>query len=82
MKKRFISLAMAALSCATVMCSCGGYQGTIEDEYTSDGKLIINFFGHDLDSITGLTPESKKILNYVENKFEIKFNITTATVAS
>lgn len=82
MKKRFITLAMAALSCATIMCGCGGYEGTLEDEYTADGKLIIDFFGHDLDSITGLTPESRKILNYVENKFEIKFNITTATVAS
>lgn len=82
MKKRFISLAMAALSCVTMMAGCGGYEGSLEDEYTSDGKLIVNFFGHDLDSITGLTPESKKILNYVENKFQIKFNITTATVAS
>mgnify|MGYP003308163091 CR=1 FL=1 len=83
MKKKILAVALAAISMASTFAGCGGgYQGNLEDEYTDDGRLIINFFGHDLDSLNGLTPDSKKILDYVENKFQIKLETTTATVAS
>ncbi len=58
------------------------YSAKLEDEFTEDGKLIINLFGHDLDAINGPTPDSTKILNFVENKFNIKFKVTTTTVGS
>lgn len=83
MKKRILAVALATISTVSIFASCGGtYNDALKDEYTDDGKLIVNFFGHDLDSLNGLTPESKKILDYVENKFKIKFETTTATVAS
>ena len=81
MKKKIFALLLAA---ATVFCAAGcagSYEDTLKDEY-EDGKLVIDFFGHGLDSMQGLTPDSQKILDYVENKFQIKFKTTTATVGS
>lgn len=81
MKKKIFALFLAA---ATAFCAAGcagSYEDTLKDEY-EDGKLVIDFFGHGLDSMQGLTPDSQKILDYVENKFQIKFKTTTATVSS
>ena len=81
MKKKIFALLLAA---ATAFCAAGcagSYEDTLKDEY-EDGKLVIDFFGHGLDSMQGLTPDSQKILDYVENKFQIKFKTTTATVGS
>ena len=61
--------------------SCNEYEQSLQDTYTQDGKLIITAFGHDLDSMTGLTPDSEKILNYVQDKFNIYFDIKTAPVS-
>lgn len=83
MKKKFFALVFASILAISAFVGCrGNYEDTLKDEYTDDGKLIINFFGHDLDSLNGLTPDSKKILDYVQDKFQIKFEITTSTVNS
>lgn len=77
-----MALFLAVISLFTITaCGDDDYAEKLEDKYTDDGKLIIETFGHDLESMTGLTPDSKKILDYVENKFNIKFNVKTAPVS-
>ena len=81
MKKKIFALLLAAATAFFAAGCAGSYEDTLKDEY-EDGKLVIDFFGHGLDSMQGLTPDSQKILDYVENKFQIKFKTTTATVGS
>lgn len=81
MKKKIFALLLAAAAAFCAAGCAGSYEDTLKDEY-EDGKLVIDFFGHGLDSMQGLTPDSQKILDYVENKFQIKFKTTTATVGS
>lgn len=45
-----------------------------EDKYTSDGKLIVSFFGIDIDSLQAPTSDTKMVLDYIENKFNVKFD--------
>ena len=45
-----------------------------EDKYTSDGRLIISFFGVDIDSLQAPTDDTKMVLDYIENKFKVKFD--------
>ena len=85
MKKLFktliaLSLAVVAIFGVTA-CGPNDYAGKLEDKYTSDGKLIISVTGHDLEAMTGTTPDSRKILDYVENKFNIHFQVSTAPVS-
>lgn len=50
------------LAAATAFCAAGcagSYEDTLKDEY-EDGKLVIDFFGHGLDSMQGLTPRFPK----------------------
>lgn len=82
MEKKIAAGILAIISAFSAAGCKSSYEQSLKDEYTSDGKLIINFFGHDLDSMQGTTTDSELILNYVENKFNIKFNVTTTTVAS
>ena len=80
-KNKIFSLALAASAFLSFAGCAGSYEDSLKDEY-EDGKLVIDFFGHGLDSMQGLPPDSKKILDYVENKFQIKFKTTTTTVSS
>lgn len=82
MKKKIVAGILTVIAALSAAGCKSSYEQSLKDEYTSDGKLIVNFFGHDLDSMQGTTKDSELILNYVENKFNIKFNITTTTVAS
>ena len=79
--KSIMALSLAAVSLFSITACNDDYSEQLEDKYTDDGKLIISTFGHDLESMTGLTPDSKKILDYVENKFQIKFDVKSAPVS-
>ena len=85
MAKKLWKSLIAILLVATVLLSVTAckkkHTEELEDTYTKDGKLIIEVFGHDLDSMTGLTPDSEKILNFVQNKFNIHFDVKTAPVS-
>lgn len=54
----------------------------VKDEFDSDGKLLISFFGIDLDSLQAPTADTTKIINYIQDKFQVKFTYQTATVSS
>lgn len=58
-----------------------GQQAYIENQYDEDGKLIISFFGIDLDTLQAQTEETKRIMDYIENKFNVKFKFLTATTS-
>ena len=82
-------LTFLMILCLTiVLVSCDG-NGTItggdylvEDEFDKDGKLIISYFAIDLDSLQSQTEDTKKIMNYIENKFNVKFKFLTGTASS
>lgn len=50
-----------------------------EDKYTSDGRLIISFFGVDIDSLQAPTDDTKMVLDYIENKFKVKFDFISGS---
>ncbi len=50
-----------------------------EDKYTSDGRLIISFFGVDIDSLQAPTDDTKMVLDYIENKFNVKFDFISGS---
>lgn len=54
----------------------------VEDEFDKDGKLIISYFAIDLDSLQSQTDDTKKIIEYIENKFQVKFKFLTGTTSS
>lgn len=96
MKKSVLSL-LAALLIVTGLSSCGGNNQTssnnnddekdpgqvtlIPDEYDKDGKLIISFFGVDLDSLQSQTKDTKMIIEYIQNKFNVSFRYLTGTAS-
>ncbi len=81
--KKFIIVLLLALS-LSALSACGGGELDFykEDEFTSDGRLIINLFGHDMDDLQSPIEETKLILDMVEEKFQVKFKITTTTYTS
>lgn len=81
MRKAVILLCIILIAMGTFF-GCFNPNMTFEDEYDEDGKLIIDFFGHSLDPLQGLTPDSKMILDIIEEKFQIKLRTTTTTTSS
>ena len=81
MKKFLILFAILAVS--LTLFACGGSNDYIvEDEYDGD-KLIISFFGIELDSLQGkTTDDTKLIMDYIENKFQVKFKYISGTPSS
>lgn len=85
MKKIIVAvLAAVMLFSAT---ACGGMGrgtggGSLPDSFTDDGKLIIQMFGIDLDSLQSQTEDTKKIMDVIENKFNVKFTFLSGTTSS
>ena len=83
--KKFISaiLAGAALFGAA---GCGGMGhgtgGDKPDTFTDDGRLIIQFFGIDLDSLQSQTEDTAKIMDVIEQKFNVDFTFLSGTTSS
>lgn len=96
--KKLLTLTLSALIATSLVgCSFGGNtsQGSgevlsnsegetwlVEDQYDKDGKLIISYFAIDLDSLQSQTDDTKKIMDYIENKFNVKFKFLTGTTSS
>lgn len=59
-----------------------GQQAVIPDKYDKDGKLIVSFFGIDLDSLQSQTKDTKLIIDYIENKFNVSFKYLTGSTSS
>ncbi len=80
MKKIFIILLLLVFNfTALVACSHGDEITYDEDKYTSDGKLIISFFGIDIDALQAPTEDTKMVLDYIENKFNVKFDFISGS---
>lgn len=84
--KKLLALIMALLF-ALSLTACGGGSGTggegsVEDKFTSDGRLIIQFFGVDMDSLQSQTEDTKKIMKVIEDKFNVKFDILSGSATS
>ncbi len=45
-----------------------------KDKYDKDGRLIVSFFGIDLDNLQSQTEDTKKIMEVIESKFNVSFN--------
>ena len=54
----------------------------VEDQFDKDGKLIISYFAIDLDSLQSQTDGTKAIIDFIENKFNVKFKFLTGTSSS
>lgn len=68
--------------------SFGGYDNDednpylVEDEFDKDGKLIIQYFAIDLDTLQSQTDGTRQIISYIEDKFQVKFEFLTGTSSS
>lgn len=82
--KRIVSLLLIA-ACLLSLAACSSAGEPVyekPDSYTDDGRLIIEVFGHELDTLLKPSDDTAKILAMVEIKFGIKLNITTVPVAN
>lgn len=58
-----------------------GQLGFVDDKYDKDGKLIISFFGIDLDTLQSPTEETTRIINYIQDRFGVSFKYLTSTTS-
>lgn len=76
--KKICALLLTVCLCLSglplVGCSTGGAKA---DKYTSDNKLIIEYFGISLDALQSRTTVTDTVVKYVENKFGVKFNFVS-----
>ncbi len=82
--KRIISLALVLLMLLSALTACkksgtGDDFEYDEDRYTSDGRLVISFFGVDIDSLQSPTDATQMVLDYIENKFNVKFDFISGS---
>ncbi|MBQ3572519.1 MAG: hypothetical protein IJA15_06815 [Clostridia bacterium] len=85
MMKKLLALLLALLTMFSIV-ACGGddpQDSYVEpDEYTKDGKLKIEFFGVDFDSLQSKTTDTQLIMDVIENKFNVSFSILNGSAAS
>ena len=82
MKKMLVLLMTLIVVLTLVACGGTGDGGyLVEDKYDGD-KLIISFFGIDLDSLQSQTEDTKLIMNYIQDKFKVKFEYISGTTSS
>ena len=79
--KKLFCLCLVLTMLVPLFCACGGTPdfNYDEDQYTSDGRLIISFFGIDIDSLQAPTDDTKMVLDYIENKFKVKFDFISGS---
>ena len=79
-KKMLNVCLLLVFSSSLMLCGCHSGDNYIKkDEFTSDGKLKLEYFATQLDALQSPTDDTKKILEYVEDRFDVKFTFTTGT---
>lgn len=58
------------------------FEGTKADKYTSDGKLIIEYFGVDMDTLQSRSTDTQLIMDVIENRFNVSFKIMNGSASS
>ena len=83
MMKKITALSLATL-CAFSMVGCKGNGDEFfkPDEFTEDGKLKIEFFGVDLDALQSRTNDTDMIMDVIEDKFNVSFEIINGSANS
>lgn len=85
MMKKLLALLLALLTTFSLI-ACGGNNNDDSyvkpDEFTADGKLKIQFFGVDFDSLQSKTNDTQLILDVIENKFNVSFDIVNGSANS
>ena len=83
MMKKLLALLLVIVS-AFSMLACKEKQNdwSKPDEFTNDGRLKISFFGVDFDALQSRTDDTTKILNVIENKFNVSFEIINGSANS
>lgn len=82
-----LMIAGALAGCATGELSIdnsnmnSGQLGFVDDKYDKDGRLIISFFGIDLDTLQSPTEETTRIIDYIQQKFGVSFKYLTSTTS-
>ena len=83
--KKLLALLLALLTTFSLI-ACGGDDNDDSyvkpDEFTADGKLKIQFFGVDFDSLQSKTNDTQLILDVIENKFNVSFDIVNGSANS
>lgn len=80
MKRKLLFLSTCAFIALSGLSGCSNNPNNslsegdfLEDTFDKDGKLEISFFGIDLDSLQSQTEDTKLIIDFIENKFQVKF---------
>ncbi len=79
--KKILAL-LLVLVCLFSTVACGKKNFDKPDEFTKDGKLKIEFFGVDFDSLQSQTEDTKKIMKVIEDKFNVSFDIKNGSSTS
>ena len=58
------------------------YEGTKKDKFTGDGKLIVEYFGVDMDTLQSRSDDTQLIMDTIENKFQVSFKIMNRSAAA
>ena len=86
--KKLRHIAAAALGAIVLAgtCSfsaCGKGANVIKkDSYTADNRLILEYYGVDIDTLQAMTNDTKLIVDYIENKFQVDFKFITGTATT
>lgn len=79
--KKILAL-LLVLVCMFSTVACGKKSFDKPDTFTKDGKLEIEFFGVDFDSLQSQTEDTKKIMKVIEDKFNVAFVIKNGSSTS
>lgn len=81
--KRVLFLFLAAVMLFSLAaCTKPSMSGTKEDTYSSDGRLVIEMFGVDLDGLQSPTKDTQAIMDVIEKKFNVDFEFLSGTSSS
>ena len=85
--KKLLALGLATICAGSLFTACGGGAGDPDswakpDEFTDDGRLIIEYFGVDLDTLQSTTKDTDLIVKVIEDKFNVSFEIINGSANS
>lgn len=93
--KKILKSMMMVFPLITLLAGCGGTSSSENrdnmdpdqevlkpDEFDKDGRLIVSFFGIDLDDLQSQTKDTKLIMDYIQNRFNISLKYINGAASS